>query len=71
MREGGDPQVYGIGLKELWEIKPDKHQPGLVVHTAGWPLDSDTYGGSFLYHMENNQVVDRLRGRAWLTAIRT
>ncbi len=57
LREGADPQVYGIGLKELWEIKPEKHQPGLVVHTAGWPLDSDTYGGSFLYHLENNQVA--------------
>ena len=56
LREGKDPQVYGIGVKELWEIKSDKHQPGLVVHTAGWPLDNDTYGGSFLYHMENNQV---------------
>src|SRR6185436_13806678 len=42
------PQVYGIGLKELWEVKPERHQAGLVVHTAGWPLDSDTYGGSFL-----------------------
>src|SRR5690349_24535230 len=51
------PQVYGIGLKELWEVKPEKHQPGLVVHTAGWPLDSETYGGSFLYHAENNQVA--------------
>ena len=50
------PQVYGIGLKELWEVKPEKHVPGLVVHTAGWPLDGDTYGGSFLYHLENNQV---------------
>ena len=57
LREGADPQVYGIGLKELWEVKPEKHQPGLVVHTAGWPLDSDTYGGSFLYHLENNQVA--------------
>ena len=55
--EGRDPQTYGIGLKELWEIDPAKHQPGLVIHTAGWPLDSDTYGGSFLYHLENNQVV--------------
>ncbi|MFN0315258.1 MAG: electron transfer flavoprotein-ubiquinone oxidoreductase [Burkholderiales bacterium] len=51
-----DPQVYGIGLKELWEIKPEKHVPGLVIHTAGWPLQQDTYGGSFLYHMENNLV---------------
>jgi electron-transferring-flavoprotein dehydrogenase len=54
LREGVDPQVYGIGLKELWELKPEKHQPGLVMHTAGWPLDSDTYGGSFFYHMEDN-----------------
>ncbi len=52
-----DPQSYGIGLKELWEIDPSKHKPGLVVHTAGWPLQSDTYGGSFLYHLENNQVA--------------
>ncbi len=51
-----DPQVYGIGLKELWEIDPGKHQPGLVIHSAGWPLDADTYGGSFLYHMEDNLV---------------
>ena len=57
LKEGRDPQVYGIGLKELWEVKPDKHHPGLVVHTAGWPLDSDTYGGSFLYHMESNLVA--------------
>jgi len=57
LRKGSDPQVYGIGLKELWDIKPEKHRPGLVVHTAGWPLDSDTYGGSFLYHAENNQVA--------------
>ena len=56
LRDGKDPQVYGIGIKELWEIQPDKHQPGLVIHTAGWPLDNDTYGGSFLYHMDNNQV---------------
>ncbi|HET6263868.1 MAG TPA: NAD(P)/FAD-dependent oxidoreductase, partial [Usitatibacter sp.] len=52
----GTPQVHGIGLKELWEIKPEKHVPGLVVHAAGWPLPADTYGGSFLYHLENNQV---------------
>ncbi len=57
LRKGGDPQVYGIGLKELWDVTPEKHQPGLVVHTAGWPLDHDTYGGSFLYHLENNQVA--------------
>ena len=57
LRKGSDPQVYGIGLKELWDIKPEKHQPGLVIHTAGWPLSSDTYGGSFLYHADNNQVA--------------
>jgi electron-transferring-flavoprotein dehydrogenase len=57
LREGVDPQVYGIGLKELWEIKPEKHKPGLVIHTAGWPLAHDTYGGSFFYHLDNNQVA--------------
>jgi electron-transferring-flavoprotein dehydrogenase len=57
LREGVDPQVYGIGLKELWDVKPEKHQAGLVVHTAGWPLDASTYGGSFLYHQENHQVA--------------
>ncbi|MCS6945878.1 MAG: electron transfer flavoprotein-ubiquinone oxidoreductase [Sutterellaceae bacterium] len=54
---GRDPQTYGIGIKELWDIDPKKHQPGLVIHTAGWPLDAKTYGGSFLYHAENNQVA--------------
>jgi electron-transferring-flavoprotein dehydrogenase len=57
LRAGADPQVYGIGLKELWEIRPEKHQQGLVIHTAGWPLASNTYGGSFFYHLENNQVA--------------
>ncbi len=57
LRDGADPQVYGIGLKELWEISPEKHQSGLVIHSAGWPLDRETYGGSFLYHFENNQVA--------------
>jgi len=56
LREGADPQTYAIGIKELWEVDPAKHQPGLVVHTIGWPLDDATYGGSFLYHLENNQV---------------
>ncbi|AEC20203.1 putative electron transfer flavoprotein-ubiquinone oxidoreductase [Pusillimonas sp. T7-7] len=54
---GRDPQSYGIGIKEMWEVDPAQSQPGLVVHTAGWPLDSDTYGGSFLYHLNNNIVV--------------
>jgi electron-transferring-flavoprotein dehydrogenase len=57
LRDGADPQVYGIGIKELWEIDPAKHKPGLVIHTAGWPLESDTYGGSFLYHLDNHQVM--------------
>tara|TARA_R110001599_G_scaffold171353_1_gene362119 strand:+ start:105269 stop:106966 length:1698 start_codon:yes stop_codon:yes gene_type:complete len=55
--QGKAPQSYAIGIKELWEIDPALHQPGLVIHTAGWPLASDTYGGSFLYHLENNQVA--------------
>ena len=50
------PQHYGLGFKEIWDIDPDKHQEGLVVHTAGWPLDKDTTGGGYLYHAENNQV---------------
>lgn len=57
LNEGRDPQVYGIGLKELWEIDPSQHKAGLAVHTAGWPLDNNTYGGSFLYHLDNNQVA--------------
>ncbi|WP_167670797.1 electron transfer flavoprotein-ubiquinone oxidoreductase [Allopusillimonas ginsengisoli] len=52
-----DPQSYGIGIKELWEVDPSQSQPGLVVHTAGWPLDADTYGGSFLYHLQDNLVM--------------
>ena len=56
LNANSDPQVYGIGLKELWEIEPKKHQAGLVIHSAGWPLAADTYGGSFLYHMEDNLV---------------
>ena len=55
--EGRDPQAYGLGIKELWEIDPSKHKEGLVIHTAGWPLNSQTYGGSFLYHLPNNQVA--------------
>ena len=50
------PQQYGIGFKEIWEINEDQHQEGLVMHTAGWPLDKNTYGGSFFYHGENKQV---------------
>ena len=51
-----DPQQYGIGLKEVWEVKDDHHQEGLVIHSAGWPLDNNTYGGSFVYHGENKQI---------------
>lgn len=57
LAENADSQTYGIGLKELWEIDPEKHEEGLVVHTAGWPVDTQTYGGSFLYHLDNNQVA--------------
>ena len=53
---GCDPQSYAIGIKELWEIDPSRHTPGLVMHTAGWPMDERTYGGAFLYHAEDNKV---------------
>ena len=55
--QGKDPQSYALGIKELWEIPADKAQPGRVVHTAGWPMDSSTYGGGFLYHLEGNKVT--------------
>src|SRR5437867_2405235 len=55
--DGKDPQSYAIGVKELWEIDPAKAKPGLVVHTAGWPMDSSTFGGGFLYHLEGNKVT--------------
>ncbi len=57
LRNGVDPQTYGIGLKELWEVPADRHVPGLVVHTAGWPMDNATYGGGFAYHLEDNLVA--------------
>ena len=56
LRENSDPQTYGIGLKELWEIKPENHNLGNIIHSIGWPLDNNTYGGSFLYFLEKNQV---------------
>ena len=56
LREGADPQHYGIGLKEVWNVDPARHRPGTVVHTFGWPLDNRTEGGGFLYHAENHQV---------------
>jgi electron-transferring-flavoprotein dehydrogenase len=55
--EGRDPQTYGIGIKEVWEIDPSRHTPGFVMHSAGWPLQNDTYGGAFMYHMEDNKVA--------------
>ncbi len=55
--DGKDPQTYGLGIKEVWEIDPKRHQPGFVMHTGGWPLDNSTYGGAFLYHMEGNKVT--------------
>lgn len=57
LRDGADPQTYGIGIKELWEVKPENHKPGTITHTVGWPVDTATYGGSFMYHLEDNQVV--------------
>ena len=56
LNEGKDPQQYGIGFKEIWEIDEKNHTEGLVMHTAGWPLDNSTYGGSFMYHAENKQI---------------
>jgi electron-transferring-flavoprotein dehydrogenase len=52
-----DPQTYGLGIKELWEIAPEKHRAGQVLHSMGWPLNTDTYGGGFVYHLENNQLA--------------
>ena len=57
LREGVDPQTYGLGVKELWEVPAGQSQPGLVVHTAGWPLDDATYGGGFVYHLKDNLVA--------------
>jgi electron-transferring-flavoprotein dehydrogenase len=54
---GRDPQSYAIGIKEMWEVPPEQAQPGLVIHSAGWPLQTDTYGGGFLYHMDGNKVA--------------
>jgi len=55
--EGRDPQSYALGIKEVWEIDPARHQPGFVMHSAGWPMDDATYGGSFLYHMDGNKIT--------------
>ncbi len=56
LRKEADPQTYGLGIKEIWEIKPENHQEGLIIHTAGWPMDHKTYGGSWMYHMKDNMV---------------
>ncbi|MFQ5534622.1 MAG: 4Fe-4S dicluster domain-containing protein, partial [Sphingomonadales bacterium] len=57
LRDGVQPQTYGLGVKELWEVDPERHQQGLVVHSQGWPLDKKTAGGGFIYHLEDNQVA--------------
>ena len=56
LTDGKDPQTYGIGLKEIWEVKPENFVPGLVQHTVGWPVEKEVYAGSFMYHMEPNLV---------------
>ncbi len=56
LRQGSDPQTYGIGIKELWQLDPAKHKTGTVIHTAGWPMNTTTWGGSFIYHLEDNQA---------------
>ena len=57
LNAGKDPQAYGIGIKEVWQVPAEQHKEGLVVHAAGWPLESDTYGGAFMYHMDNNEIA--------------
>jgi len=57
LRSDSEPQSYGIGLKELWEIDASKHHPGTVEHSVGWPLDKNTYGGSFLYHLQDESPL--------------
>ncbi|MFA5592648.1 MAG: electron transfer flavoprotein-ubiquinone oxidoreductase [Micavibrio sp.] len=56
LRAHSDPQTYGLGVKEIWEIDPAKHKEGLIIHTIGWPMDSKTYGGSWMYHIDNNRI---------------
>jgi len=56
LNQGKDPQQFGIGFKEIWEVSENQHHEGLVMHTAGWPLDNKTYGGSFIYHAEKKQI---------------
>src|SRR5437660_11530839 len=61
LQRDADPQVYGIGLKELWEVKAERHQPGLVLHSAGWPLDAGTYGGAFPYRSDERRGAGGVR----------
>jgi len=56
LRANSDPQTYGLGIKEVWEIKPENHEQGKITHSIGWPMDNKTYGGSWIYHMEDNQI---------------
>lgn len=56
LRENCDPQTYALGIKEVWEVLPEQHEEGKIIHTAGWPMDSKTYGGSWIYHLDNNRV---------------
>ncbi|MEC9235252.1 MAG: NAD(P)/FAD-dependent oxidoreductase, partial [Pseudomonadota bacterium] len=56
LRKDSDPQTYGLGIKEIWRIAPEKHNEGEIMHSIGWPMDKKTYGGSWLYHMEDNQI---------------
>lgn len=57
LREGVSPQTYGLGIKEIWQVQPENHQEGKVIHSIGWPMNQKTYGGSFLYHMSNNRIA--------------
>ncbi|WP_126337559.1 electron transfer flavoprotein-ubiquinone oxidoreductase [Legionella spiritensis] len=57
LRDNKQPQTYGLGIKEIWRVKPERHQPGTVIHTVGWPLDYKTYGGSFIYHLSDHRVA--------------
>ncbi|MCW8410319.1 electron transfer flavoprotein-ubiquinone oxidoreductase [Legionella sp. PATHC035] len=57
LRDKANPQTYGLGIKEIWQVQPEQHKPGKVIHTVGWPMDHATYGGSFLYHLSNHRVA--------------
>lgn len=57
LRDNANPQTYGLGIKEIWQVKPEQHQPGQVIHTVGWPMNHATYGGSFVYHLSQQRVA--------------